>query len=127
MNQGLLVMIDDEEDLLDLLEYNFSRVGFEVKAFEEATSAWKFISQSKPDLILCDWMMPGMTGLEFCKKVKEDMKLADIPFVMFTCRGEQEAIANAYLVGVSDYIVKPVKISELVNRVQSLMTIKKRF
>lgn len=119
--QPLLIIIDDEEDILDLLAYNFAREGFEVKTFERAGPALRFLHERKPDMILCDWMMPEMDGLELCRMVKGDLAMADIPFVMVTCRSERAAIKQALSAGVTDFIVKPVRLQELVSRVRDLL------
>ncbi len=117
----LIVIIDDEEDILDLLSYNFGREGFEVASFERATEALQFLSSRKPDAILCDWMMPGMDGLELCRKIKSDVLLADIPFIMVTCKSEKVAIRQAISEGVTDFVVKPVRIADLIARISSLL------
>ena len=117
----LIAIIDDEEDLLDLLEYNFTREGFEVVAFNRAKPALNFFQKEKPDMILCDWMMPEMTGIELCQMLKSHEDLGQIPFVMVTCRNEVSAINHAKSVGVTEYIKKPVRISELINKVSFLI------
>lgn len=119
--QPLVLIIDDEEDILDLLSYNFSRAGFRVAAFEEASPALDFLGANRPEAILCDWMMPEMTGIEVCRKVKSDFELADIPFIMVTCRSEKSAIREARAEGVTDFIIKPVRINELVDQVKTLV------
>lgn len=121
--QRLVVIIDDEEDILDLLEYNFLREGFCVEAFNRAKPALEFVSRQKPDAILCDWMMPEMTGLELCRAIKENISLADIPFLMVTCRTETTAVKMALAEGVTDYIRKPVRISDLIGKVQTIIGI----
>ncbi|MEZ4825386.1 MAG: response regulator [Bacteroidia bacterium] len=123
MKQRLVVIIDDEEDILDLLEYNFLREGFVVEAFNRAKPALDFVSKQKPDAILCDWMMPEMTGLELCRAIKENISLADIPFLMVTCRTETTAVKMALAEGVTDYIRKPVRISDLIGKVQEVIGI----
>ncbi|MDP5172742.1 MAG: response regulator [Bacteroidia bacterium] len=117
----LLLIIDDEEDILDLLSYNFGKEGFEVATFDRADLALKFLEGRRPDAILCDWMMPGMDGLEFCRRVKSSVLFADIPFVMVTCRHEKLAEKLAISVGVTDFIVKPVRVPQLVSRVRTLL------
>lgn len=117
----LLVIIDDDEDILDLLSYNFTREGFEVAAFDRAMPALEFLHGRRPVAILCDWMMPGMDGLELCRQVKGNVSLADIPFVMVTCKGEKTAQRMAMAEGVTDFIVKPVRVQDLVARVRSLL------
>jgi len=118
----LLVVIDDEEDLLDLFEYHFRKQGFEVKVFNRAQPALAFCEKRRPDLIMCDWMMPEMDGLECCKRIKGRLSHADIPFVMVTCRSERQARRDALASGVTDYITKPIAIKELVSRVQAILT-----
>lgn len=117
-----LVIIDDEEDLLELMEYHFEREGFEVHAFDRARPAWDFMTETRPDMILCDWMMPEMSGIEFCNKVKSNLSLADIPFVMVTCRSEKSAMQKALAEGVSAFIRKPIRLPELVRQVSYLIS-----
>lgn len=123
-NNPKLVIIDDEEDLLDLMEYHFNKKGYEVYAFERATKAWDFMSQVRPDIILCDWMMPEMSGIEFCKKVKNSLSLSDIPFVMVTCRAEKSAKQKALAEGASAFIRKPILMPELVKKITEVMTLR---
>lgn len=121
MQKQLLVIIDDEEDLLDLFEYNFKKNGFEVAIFDRAKPALEFVSKTRPDMILCDWMMPGMTGLELCRNVKNNLNLADIPFVMVTCRNEPEAKKAAISAGATEFIPKPIPIQRLLQRVNQIL------
>jgi len=121
MERNLLVIVDDEEDILDLLKYNFTIKGFEVETFSEAKGALAFVQERRPDVILCDWMMPGMNGLDLCREIKANHGLCTIPFIMVTCRNERTAITQAYSEGVTDYIVKPVKLLDLIARVQALL------
>ena len=121
MSKHLLVIVDDEEDLLDLYEYNFMREGFEVKVFNRARPALNFVSTHRPSLILCDWMMPEMTGLEMCKQMKNSLHLANIPFVMVTCRNEMLARREAIAAGATEFISKPVPLSFLLSRVNELI------
>lgn len=117
----LILIIDDEEDILELVTYNFRRAGFRVASFAEAEPALRFLAVHRPEVILCDWMMPGMTGIDVCRQIKSDLSLADIPFVMVTCRSEKRAIREARAEGVTDYITKPVRIQDLVRRVKNLI------
>jgi len=123
MEKPFLVMIDDEQDILELLRYNFVRKGYEVKIFTNGEDAWKYIHNRRPDIILCDWMMPGINGLDFCKRIKQAEEFAQIPLVMVTCKGEKNSKLEAFAAGVTDYIVKPVKVYELVSRVEQLLSV----
>lgn len=117
-----LVIIDDEEDLLDLFEYNFTRAGFRVAVFNRARPALSYIEDHQPDMILCDWMMPDMDGLQLCVAIKERLELAEVPFVMVTCHTGQEAVRKALAAGVTAYIPKPVRMADLLGRVQQILT-----
>jgi DNA-binding response OmpR family regulator len=121
MSHPLLVIIDDEEDLLDLLTYNFERHGYQVAAFDRAAAAQEFIAQRRPDLVLCDWMMPEMTGLALCKQLKDSLDWADLPFVMLTCRTERSAKRQALAAGVTDFITKPVGMQQLLSQVDNIL------
>ncbi|WNJ17301.1 response regulator [Pontibacter sp. G13] len=121
MRSKMLVVIDDESDLLDLLEYNLLRQGFEVVTFERATHAYEFIKEQRPDLIVCDWMMPEMDGVEFCQKLRSDLTLSSIPLVMITCHNGDKAKNKALNAGASAFLPKPFQISSLVGKVSQLL------
>ncbi|MEL6696259.1 MAG: response regulator [Bacteroidota bacterium] len=120
--QRLIVIIDDEEDLLDLYEYNFIKHGFEVATFNRASKALKYIKEQTPIAILCDWMMPEMDGLELCRKIKSDIELADIPFLMVTCRTDKNSVKQALASGATDFITKPVGMNQLIQHVNAIIT-----
>lgn len=122
MSHPLLVIVDDEEDLLELLAYNFQRRGYEVVSFTRAQPALEFIEQRRPDMVLCDWMMPEMDGLTLCQQLKGSLHLADLPFVMFTCRTESSAQRLALAAGVTDFITKPIGMEALMKRVAEVIT-----
>ncbi len=121
MYEQLIVIIDDEEDLLDLYEYNFSKQGYRVVTFTRALQAIDFIRHNRPSIILCDWMMPELNGLDFCKRLKCDLTLADIPLVMVTCRNEQSAVRQALAAGATDFISKPIGLPALLHRIEFLL------
>lgn len=121
MTQPLVVIIDDEEDILDLLTYTFLRQGYEVEGFNRATEALAFVKTKRPNIILCDWMMPEMDGISFTHQVKGHLELADIPLVMVTCKTANSAKRTALAAGVTDFISKPVRMDVLANRVRQLL------
>lgn len=120
--QRLIVIIDDEEDLLDLYEYNFIKHGFEVATFDRATNALAYIRERHPVAILCDWMMPEMDGLELCKRIKSDIELAEIPFLMVTCRTDKNSVKQALASGATDFITKPIGMTQLIQHVNAIIT-----
>ncbi len=112
-------IVDDEKDLLELLAYNFERAGFRVKTFVKAEPALETFAYSQPDIILSDWMMPGMDGMEFCKRIKQQQLGSRIPFFMVTCKSERESANEAMSLGVDEFFSKPFKIQELIARVNA--------
>ncbi|MEM6630244.1 MAG: response regulator [Bacteroidota bacterium] len=121
MKKPLLVIIDDEPDNLDLLRYNFARRGYEVKTFIEVEKAWEFIKHTQPDMILCEGNHPGTEGLNLYEMMKQDTTLSQIPVVILSYHSEKIHISKALRDGAIDYIIKPVKAYELVNRIDHLL------
>lgn len=121
MSRRHLFVVDDEQDILDLLEYCLRKEGYEVSVFQDALTALECIEHHSPDLILSDWNMPNMDGLEFCRAVKFDNRYAHIPFVMITCRDDEIDIVSALELGAEEYMVKPFRIRELVTRVKKII------
>lgn len=116
-----IAAVDDEFDVRELLKYNLSRAGYSVSTFSDAPSALEEFQQSKPDLILTDWLMPGMDGLEFCRILKQTPEIKSIPVIMITCKGDESDISRASEYGVIAYFVKPFLIRELVDRIKTVL------
>lgn len=119
-NEHVLI-VDDDEDVLELVRYNLNRNGYHV---ETATSEECALSNTKtklPDLIILDLMLPGIDGLEVCKKLKSDVKTEDIPIIMLTVRTEETDIVTGLELGADDYITKPFSLKVLVARVRRLL------
>lgn len=117
-----IVAIDDVGDILDLIEYNLMKEGMDVSTFTDSTEALTAIANNPPDLILSDWMMPSPNGIEVCKAVKNSHTTADIPVIMLTCKARLEDHKEAVDAGAEDYVVKPVRMTELVRRVKLALT-----
>lgn len=113
-----IAVIDDETDVLDIIQYNLSKEGFSVSTYSDCESALQsFSSQALPDLIICDWMLPGMSGFELLKILKNNLHYKVIPFIMVTCHNTTRFITDALNNGADDYLTKPFKLKELVARV----------
>ncbi len=108
-----ITLIDDYEDTLDLLYYNLYKKGFETTTFSDSTEALNFISSDNTQLILTDWLMPDVDGLELVQRVKTNPTTRDIPIIMITCVNTENEIARALDVGVDLFLVKPFKLQEL--------------
>ena len=120
-NRYSIAAVDDEFDVRELLRYNLTKAGFAVFTYSNAIQALREIKHSKPDLILTDWLMPGMDGIEFCRNIKHTPEISSTPVIMITCNGEDKDKLLASEIGVTDYFVKPFPISELVERIRILL------
>lgn len=121
MPKGLIYIVDDEEDILDLVEYNLEKEGFKVKRFLSGEKILDAIDKRKPDLILLDLMLPGVDGLEVCKILKKDSQSSTIPVIMLTAKGEESDIVMGLELGADDYIPKPFSPKVLIARVKAAL------
>jgi DNA-binding response OmpR family regulator len=121
MKKCRLVVIDDHYEILELLKYNLVNEGYEVKMFFNAVDALKYINVDNTDLVLTDWMLPEMDGLEFCKHLKMSPSTQNIPLVMLTGKNDEIDAVTALEVGAEDYITKPVRIKEMLSRIKKIV------
>ncbi len=121
MKKQRLVIIDDQFDVLELLKYNLVHEGYEVKMFFNAVDALKYINTDNTDLLITDWMLPEMDGLELCRNLKMSQSTRDIPLVMLTGKNDEIDAVTALEVGAEDYITKPIRIRELLSRVKKIL------
>ncbi len=120
MNARILV-VEDEEPISALLEYNLGKEGFDVSICADGEDAMMTIEHDKPDLVLLDWMLPGISGLEICRRVRARTELRDTPVIMLTARGEEEDRVRGLDIGADDYLTKPFSVPELTARVRALL------
>ena len=121
MAKAKILVVDDEEDIRELVELNLSHEGFKVLLCETGEEALEKAGSELPDLIILDLMLPGIDGLEVCKKLKSNMKTENIPVVMLTAKGEESDVVTGLEVGADDYITKPFSGKVLVARVRRLL------
>src|SRR5476651_954836 len=121
MKKYRLVIIDDHYDILEILRYNLLLEGYEVKLFFNAVDALKYINTDNTDLLITDWMLPEMDGLELCRHLKMSTSTRDIPLVMLTGKSDEIDAVTALEVGAEDYLSKPVRIRELLSRVKKIL------
>ncbi|MDD5757721.1 MAG: response regulator transcription factor [Desulfobulbaceae bacterium] len=114
-------VVEDEEDLLALIYYNFVKEGFEVKGFASGEEMFTSLTQTQPDLMLLDVMLPGIDGLEICKRLKANTKTSLLPVIMLTAKGEEGDIVTGLNLGADDYIPKPFSPKVLIARVRSVL------
>ena len=117
----MIIVVEDESDILDVIEYNLTREGYRVKGFRDGERGLEAIQNENPQLVLLDLMLPGIDGIEICKKVKEDSLTRDIPVIMITAKTEESDVVLGLGVGADDYVSKPFSPKELVARVKAVL------
>ena len=121
MRKYHLVVVDDHHDVLELLHYNLIREEYEVKNFVNAVDALKYITRDNTDLVITDWMLPEMDGLDLCKNLKLNNATRDIPVMMITGKSDEVDVVTALEVGAEDYLIKPFRIKEMLSRVKKIL------
>lgn len=121
MAKGRILVIDDEEDLIELVRYNFEREGFQVQSASDGESGLRIARQELPDLILIDLMLPGMDGLELCRSLRAENRTASIPVIMLTAKSAESDRIVGLELGADDYVTKPFSPRELAARVKAVL------
>ena len=121
MAKKVILTIDDEEHILDLLEYNLEKNGYEVLRAETGEKGLAILKTMQVDLVLLDYMLPGMDGIEVLKSLRADKNLSAMPVIMLTAKGEEIDKVLGLEMGADDYISKPFGIRELLARVKALL------
>ena len=116
-----ILIVEDEADLSELMRYNLEAEGFRIVTAESGDEAVERIRDGVPDLILLDWMLPGLSGIELCRRWRSREETARTPIIMITARGEEEERVRGLATGADDYVVKPFSMPELVARIQALL------
>jgi len=116
-----ILAVDDEEDILELLQYNLHREGYRVSRATTGEQALRLARIETPDLIILDLMLPGVNGLEVCRRLKSDPDTRRIPIVMLTARGEEADIVVGLELGADDYITKPFSPRILTARLKTVL------
>jgi two-component system phosphate regulon response regulator PhoB len=120
MNLRVLI-VEDEKALAEILEYNFKKEGYAVDTASDGEIALDKIIFKAPDLVILDWMLPKLSGIELCKKVRSNKKIKNIPIIMLTARGEEEDRLKGLEMGADDYVTKPFSINELLARAKAVL------
>jgi len=121
MTKESVLLVEDDEDILQLLEYNFQNAGFAVTTSRDGLDALARIRRQRPDLVLLDIMLPGADGFEVCRSIKRDPKTAQVPVIMLTARGEEVDRIVGLELGADDYVVKPFSPRELILRARAVL------
>jgi DNA-binding response OmpR family regulator len=121
MNQRSLLVIEDDNDIIELLRYNLEREGFRILTARSGEVGLDLVRTEFPSLVLLDLGLPGIQGLDVCRKLKQNPQTAPIPVVILTARGEESDIVLGLELGADDYLTKPFKVRELVARVRAVL------
>ena len=116
-----LLIVEDENALSELLRYNFESEGFHVTCCDSGEEAEVVIAEESPDIILLDWMLPSVSGIEICRRLRSKPETRNIPVVMLTARGEEGDRIRGLDTGADDYVVKPFSVPELLARVKAIL------
>jgi len=116
-----ILIVEDETAVVTLLRYNLEREGFEVDAALDGREALIAVDENPPDLVLLDWMLPEMSGIEVCRQLRRKPASKSIPVIMLTARGEEYDTVRGLDAGADDYVTKPFSPAELVARMHALL------
>ena len=116
-----ILIVEDESDLSSLLGYNLEAEGYVVENVERGDEAELRLAENAPDLVILDWMLPGVSGLEICRRLRARESTRTLPVIMVTARGEEAERVRGLSVGADDYVVKPFSVPELMARVRALL------
>lgn len=121
MTKPTILIIEDEADIRELVDYTLTREGFEVHTAEDGVRGLSEVRRLAPDLVLLDLMLPGLDGLDVCRRIKQDDALASTAVVIVSAKGEESDIVLGLGLGADDYVLKPFSSPELVARVKAVM------
>ncbi len=121
MSGAKIMVVEDEESLGMLLSYNLEAEGYEVEVVTRGDEAETRLQESVPDLLVLDWMLPGLSGIELCRRLRRRPETERLPIIMISARGEEGDRVRGLSSGADDYLVKPFSTPELVARVRALL------
>ena len=116
-----ILIVEDEPDIRELLNFTISRSGHSVIEAETAEDALTILDRGTPELIIIDWMLPGMDGIDLAKKLRADELTKELPIIMLTARGEESDKLRSFEAGIDDYVTKPFSPKELMARIKALL------
>jgi DNA-binding response OmpR family regulator len=121
MKKNKVIVIEDEQDIQEVIAYNLTKEGFEVKCTDDGEQGLQLVKKESASLVLLDLMLPGLDGIDVCRRLKEDQNTRGIPIIMVTAKGEESDIVLGLGVGADDYVIKPFSPKELIARVRAVL------
>jgi len=119
--QPNILIVEDEAALVELLTYNLQKAGFRTAVARDGDEAMLAVEETRPDLVLLDWMLPYVSGIEICRRLRRDTDTRDLPIILLTARSEEDDRVRGLEAGADDYVIKPFSPTELVARVRAVM------
>jgi two-component system phosphate regulon response regulator PhoB len=116
-----ILVVEDEDALSTLLQYNLDKEGYDVVVAGDGEEALTLVSERLPDIIILDWMLPKISGIEVCRRLRQRSESRNVPIIMLTARGEESDRIRGLDTGADDYIVKPFAMSELSARIRAVL------
>jgi two-component system, OmpR family, phosphate regulon response regulator PhoB len=116
-----ILVVEDEQPLVTLLTYNLESEGYEVLVETRGDDADVHLREQVPDLLVLDWMLPGLSGIELCRRLRQRAETKALPVIMLTARGEESDRIRGLSTGADDYVVKPFSVAELAARIKALL------
>ena len=116
-----ILIVEDEAALSTLLAYNLEKEGFTVRVAADGEQAIEALAEEQPDLVLLDWMLPHLSGIEICRRIRRDPATRELPVIMLTAKGEEADRIRGLDTGADDYVTKPFSPAELIARVRALL------
>jgi two-component system phosphate regulon response regulator PhoB len=120
-NKPLVLIVEDEAALMTMLRYNLEKQGFRVEEAGDGEEALSRINELKPDMVLLDWMLPHLSGIEVCRQIRRRPATRELPVIMITARSEDQDAVRGLNTGADDYVTKPFSTEALVARMRALM------
>ena len=120
-NKPLVLIVEDEAALMTMLRYNLEKQGFRVEEAGDGEEALSRITELKPDMVLLDWMLPHLSGIEVCRQIRRRPATRELPVIMITARSEDQDAVRGLNTGADDYVTKPFSTEALVARMRALM------
>jgi len=118
---GKIFIIEDEPSIIQLVQHNLEKNGFIVSSSVNGNDGLKELKKFQPDLLLLDWMLPDLSGVEICKNIRKDNSFKNLPVIMLTAKGEEEDKIKGLDSGVDDYLTKPFSFNELMARIKAVL------
>jgi len=119
--KGRILIIEDEAAIREMVGYSLMKDGYACREAADTEQARAILNEEKPDLILLDWMLPGMSGIDYLRRLRNDSGTRDIPIIMLTARGEEADMVRGLDTGADDYITKPFSTRELLARLKAVL------